>query len=227
MTDYDKHTINSSNPAARLAHRSRFARAVNLVEGATPESGTVLDFGSGTGSFLKLLRQSMLEAKLYAFEPYMENQANTQFEYVEDVNAFSDASIDTIGSFEVLEHLSDENIDDFFDLCVRKLKPNGAVIVSVPIMIGLSLPIKELNRSIFTKFKRTYSILELMRGTLGFSVQRADNRLKSHKGFDYREILDRFDKKKWKIETQFSPFSGLGWSLNSQIFMIARPIPKR
>ncbi|MEM9571915.1 MAG: methyltransferase domain-containing protein [Pseudomonadota bacterium] len=223
MSDYDKHTINSPNPVARLAHRSRFDKAVELVRQQTNEHGTVLDFGSGTGAFLKQLRPVMPNAQLKAFEPYMENAHNDSFSYVGAVSDIPDRSIDTIGSFEVLEHLSDEDVSGFFDLCHSKLKPEGSVVVSVPIMIGLSLPIKEFNRSIFSKYKRTYTIPEMLRGTVGLPVVRARNRLASHKGFDFRDIVRRFDDDAWRVKTQYSPFSALKWSLNSQIFIVAKP----
>jgi hypothetical protein len=52
-------------------------------------------------------------------------------------------------------------------------------------MQGASLPIKQAVRSILFRRFSDYSIGEIARGVLGLRVDRAENILLSHKGFDH------------------------------------------
>ena len=49
---YDQQTINSSNPLACYAHRTRMRLALAFLADRCPTSGTVVEFGAGPGHFL-------------------------------------------------------------------------------------------------------------------------------------------------------------------------------
>ncbi|MFG3757135.1 hypothetical protein, partial [Klebsiella pneumoniae] len=79
---------------------------------------------------------------------------------------------DVISAFEVCEHLSDVEISRFLWEAWEALNSDGRLIVSVPIMVGGALLLKELNRAILFRRGSDYSPSELVAGTLGRTVPR-------------------------------------------------------
>jgi len=76
---------------------------------------------------------------------------------------------DLITAFEVCEHLTDAETERFLSNAQHFIKTDRKLIISVPIMIGGSLILKELNRSILFRRASEYSITELI---AGFSAAR-------------------------------------------------------
>jgi hypothetical protein len=72
-SNYDQQTINSRNPLARYAHRTRVKRSVQL---ATPRVGLgkIMDYGCGSGVFLSKMN-SIREGAAVGYEPYMTERA--------------------------------------------------------------------------------------------------------------------------------------------------------
>ena len=97
--------------------------------------------------------------------------------------------MDVITAFETCEHLCDDTLETFFKNTEEYLKDTGTLIITVPIMIGLAFPVKEISRMIATRKMSDYSMIELINGVLGKSIERASDRNASHKGFDFREPL--------------------------------------
>ncbi len=220
VVSYDRQTINSPNPLARYAHRSRVARSVALADKDLPQSGVVVDFGAGTGLFLSTLGDKRADATLYAIEPYMPAASDPRIHYIPDFDKLT-VSPDLITAFETCEHLSDADAVRFLSNARDALKPAGKLIVSVPIMIGGALLMKELNRSILFRRKSDYSASELAAGVMGRSVARPEDRNPTHKGFDFRWLRGLI-RERFVIETEILSPLPLPWWANSQVFFICR-----
>lgn len=217
---YNRQTIDTPNPIARYAHRSRHRRALAIAERSLPECGTVVDFGCGVGSFLNELKKLRPDATLLGYDPGQVGIAES-FERISSMDELGTQSVDVLCAFEVLEHLSDEQIASFIAQARRVLRLAGTIIVSVPIIGGLTLPLKELNRLILFRRKPDHSLIEVLRATFfGTPAKRPINRGPTHKGFDFRET-------RAMLATTFSmksevmcPFESLPWWLNSQAFFV-------
>lgn len=217
---YDAQTINSPNPFARFAHRTRASRSVALASQFLPKGAAICDFGAGTGLFLSQLADVRPDAIVYAIEPYMAESPDSRIRYVASFDLLPE-KLDLLVSFETCEHLSDDELRAFLKQGAQSLRANGTLILSVPIMIGPVLLLKELNRALLFRRKSDYSIGELIAGTFGQPVSRAPDRLTSHKGFDFR-WLRQVVAEQFTIEQQFFSPLPLPWWANSQAFLVCR-----
>jgi SAM-dependent methyltransferase len=98
----------------------------------------VLDVGCGRGEFLELLREVGIKAKgidanldmvLLCQEKGLDVIQGDALDYLE---ALSDASLDGIFAAQFIEHLPPNAIVSFVQLCHRKLKPNGGILLETP-----------------------------------------------------------------------------------------------
>ncbi len=94
---------------------------------------SVLDFGSGVGTFSDMVRDNFPEKKLRLLEieaGFVANLQSRNFDVITDLRQLDDASQDLIYSFNVLEHIED-------DLAVvrilqQKLRPGGTLFTFAP-----------------------------------------------------------------------------------------------
>lgn len=215
---YDKQTLNAVNPIARFSHRSRFTKALHYLNIYTPNCGTVVDFGAGPGTMLSMLGNARADIKLYAIEPTMPRSPDKRIDYIDRLEQVSE-KIDVISAFECCEHLLEDDLENFLINASNALENGGRLIISVPIMLGLALPFKLLNRAILLRHDPEYSWKEILAGILGRKVQRAKNPMYSHKGFDFRAFKEKVGERFIIEHEAVSPFY-LPWWLNSQIFII-------
>jgi SAM-dependent methyltransferase len=220
MVSYDRQTVNAANPIARFAHRSRVAKSVALAGKYLPFHGAVVDFGAGTGLFLSTLGDRRSDAALYAIEPFMPPAVDPRIRYVPDFETLN-LQADLITAFEVCEHLFQEEVERFLADAVRFLKSDGKLIISVPIMIGGVLILKELNKAILNRRGLEYSSSEIISGILGRPVERPAGNRWTHKGFDFRWLRQRIAER-FVIECETLSPLPLPWWANSQIFFICR-----
>ncbi|CAH9018312.1 hypothetical protein NURINAE_00853 [Candidatus Nitrosacidococcus sp. I8] len=139
--------------------------------------------------------------------------------FISTFDELSNKSQNIVTAFEVCEHLYSYELESFIKESNRVLQDNGILIISVPIMYGLSLLPKVLNRIfLFRKFE--YSFFEFLKSLFGLTIDRPSNPKPTHKGFDFRE-LKKYISRQYQIESMhYSPFPQLPWWLNSQIFFI-------
>ena len=216
---YDRQTIGSPNPLARFAHRSRHRLSLSLVERHAPPGGLVVDFGAGTGEMLHLLGARRPDLQRAAIEPYMQVR-HEGFPHHASLARLEPATVDVLTAFEVLEHLSEPDIAGFIADALRVCKPGATLIVSVPIMQGLALPLKELNRALLFRRPSDHSVPELFRAIAGYPVPRAADIRRSHKGFDHRALRTRLEHA-LDLQSHFSgPLTALPWWANSQSFLV-------
>lgn len=221
---YDRQTINTPNPIARFTHRIRFKTALEITSRHCASGASLVDFGAGTGYFLSLVHGRRPDIKLGAVEPYMLINVNDHpyITRVESLRMLPIRSQSIITALEVCEHLYMHELDEFLDETSDILGVNGHLIISVPIMYGLAVVLKEINRMILFRRWPEYSALELVRSVFGRPVMRPVNPKPTHKGFDFRE-LKRLLKGKYEIqETVYSPFPRLPWWINSQVFFVCQ-----
>ena len=220
MVSYERQTVDSPNPIARFAHRSRVAKSVALAEKYLPPEGMVVDFGAGTGLFLSTLGDKRPDADLYAIEPFMPAATDPRIRYVPDFATLNQEA-DLITAFEVCEHLLDDEPEKFLFDAGCSLKAGGKLIISVPIMIGGALILKELNKAMLNRSRLEYSASELIAGIFGGAVERPPGQRWSHKGFDYRWLRKKISER-FVIEHEMLSPLPLPWWANSQIFFICR-----
>ena len=195
-----------------------------------PPSLTILDAGAGECQFRKFCGHLKYVAQ--DFGKYhgdgtvgLQTQTwdNSRLDVVSDIAhmPMADRSVDAIMCTEVLEHIPDPQaaLREFG----RLVKPGGYLLVSVPIMGGLTLLLKESNRALLFRRKSDYSPMELLRATFGGNVERTTNRLGSHKGFSFQEMRHLLLKENFSLVREaMCPFAALPWWLNSQIFLLLK-----
>lgn len=220
---YEEQTVNSGNPLARFAHRTRMSMAINLVSELCPERGTVADFGAGPGLFLHALGETRPDVTLIGHDMFMA-PAFPEIKYAESLKSVAANSVDVLTAFEVCEHLYDHELDALLDDASRILKPNGAFVISVPIMYGLAIGPKVSNWMIRSRsLQSEYSPAEFFKAMVGIRVSRPENPRTTHKGFDFRELRDVVSKRFRIDATQLSPLPIAPWWMSSQFFMTCRP----
>lgn len=217
QVSYAKQTTENPNPIARFAHKARITKSIDYTCSLLPNHASVLDFGSGEGYFLKVLYEKNSEADLYGYDPYKDRQCK-EFTQINNLDQLESSSLDIITAFEVCEHLFETEVHEFCKQAIRLLKDDGRIIISVPIMYGLGLIPKELNKIFLNRRKLDYTSDELFKVVLGRQIVRPDSPRHTHKGFDFR-WLENILSDYFKItKKSFSPFDYLPWYVNSQCF---------
>ena len=214
---YHRQTIDNPNPIARFAHRARYHHTVRLIDRYVGSGARLLDLGAGTGALLDRLSRARPDIEGIAFEPFMP-LAFPDIRRETDLDALAGASFDAVSAFEVFEHLTDPLAEGMIDQAERLLRPTGRLLVSVPIMEGLGLPIKEVSRMVLFRRGSDYRPGEVVQGLLGAPVSRASDPLTSHKGFAHRVLMQRLAERFRPIARLHSPFPVLPWWANSQAF---------
>tara|TARA_B100000927_G_C16351171_1_gene423329 strand:+ start:35 stop:715 length:681 start_codon:yes stop_codon:yes gene_type:complete len=219
--DYDKQTVNAKNFFARYAHRSRLRISENIIQNLFSNGKiTVLDYGCGDGYFLNNLSEKYSGHNLIGYDPYS-TLIHKSFKLCKNLDEINKKSLDIVCCFETLEHLDDKEYNFLVNSVKDKLKAGGKFIVSVPVIGGLTLILKEINRAMIFKRKSDYSLREIILASFfNKSPKRADNIKTSHKGFNF-QILENKLKIKFNIRSKIlSPFKYMPWYLNSTVFYI-------
>lgn len=220
MQNYARQTLDTPNPIARFAHQRRHRLSIGKAMELLDQGQILLDYGCGQGAFLSALREQRPDLRLLGFDPESKHGSD-DYEHLSDTAGLASGSLHLISAFEVLEHLYDEERERFYAESRRLLDPEGRLLVSVPIIGGPTLLLKELNQMFLHHRRPEYSLGELLRATfLGIPAERAPNRRISHRGFDFRLILNELEQSFQILEIGFSPFRYLPWTLNSQVFVL-------
>jgi len=224
---YEEQTVNSGNPLARFAHRTRMTMATELVTRLCATRGTVVDFGAGPGLFLHTLGESRPDITLVGHDKFMA-PAFPEVKYAESLDGVASHSVDVLTAFEVCEHLYEEELHALLDDAARILKPAGALVISVPIMYGLAIAPKVSNWMIRSRTLRSeYTATELLKAMVGIRVSRPQNPRTTHKGFDFRELRDVVNERFDIDAVHMSPVPHAPWWISSQYFMVCRPRRRR
>ena len=200
--------------------------ALNLVE--INKDKKVLDLGCAYGPFLPTLNEygKRVIGLDYSYPALLNSKDLIKYKKhllknISIVNGdgqrlpFKDNEMDIVFCLEVFEHVPDP--EKLINEIYRTLKPNGELVYSIPIEIGLSLILRQIIGKI-TNFKRElYSIRELLRnGVLKKPPLRTSP---VHKDFDWRIIQKLVNKKFKQININYSPFPILRSVFNPTIIL--------
>ena len=135
--DYISHTGHRRNFKEHLYYLVKqiaLRNKLKLINGFKTDTKTILDFGCGTGDFLKVCYKdgwevTGIEPSVKARDIANQKLNNLVFD-ANEINNFKNKKFDVITLWHVLEHLPNlkEAIINFKQL----LKPNGVLIVAVP-----------------------------------------------------------------------------------------------
>ncbi len=245
---YAKKQIFCQNKIIVWSHSSRFQQTRRLLEKYVASKSKLLDYGCGDGTFLTMVSDLFTETvgadiaadqvadcqkRLSSLLPQTSFCVINKLE-AEPYNSY----FDTVVCMEVIEHCVTQNKEKIIADWKRLVKPNGIIIISVPIEIGPSLIIKQVTRRIagwlrqgdYDKGTEHYTIGELIKmffATRSTAIERPIYGNDSigyhgHKGFNWRslrhELASQFDIE----DTVFSPLGWLGGFVSSQVFLICR-----
>lgn len=218
---YSRQTVDSPNPLARFTHRRRISEALGLAERIAPPKARVLDYGCGPGLFLRELGQRRPDLDLVGYDPFPKG-SYTDIQLIDNMSSISTRSTRLITALETCEHLTDAELVNFLTEAQRVLSSDGILLISVPIIGGPGLIIKEANQMVLRRRRSHYTIRELASAAfLGRPAPRGDMK-HSHKGFDFKS-LHRTTAKYFIIQRGWpSPFPRLPWYANSQMFSMWR-----
>ena len=158
---YSQQTLDTPNPIARFAHQMRYKYSLVKALEYLGENGILLDFGCGDGSFLQKVAMIRPDAVLYGLDPYADHNSDSYIR-IDTLKELGNQSIDVVCCFETLEHLSSLEREHFYADTRGIISQSGKVVVSIPIIGGPPLLLKELNRIILHKRKSDYSLRELL-----------------------------------------------------------------
>ena len=133
---YDSHRLDNNSLISRLY---RFVRKINIRNKVSwvrryVKSGTVVDYGCGLGHFLGALIDAGYQARGFEIDEDVRVLAKSELglslEPLESFSDLSDASVDVITMWHVLEHVYDLKKD--FEVVVSKIKSGGTLMIAVP-----------------------------------------------------------------------------------------------
>lgn len=135
--DYISHTDYKRNLKEKLYHTvKQFAlnKKLKLINNFQTEAKALLDFGCGTGDFLKVCQKNGWEVTGIEPNENARNIANQKLSNkvldVEQLSQFKNNSFDVITLWHVLEHLPNYKKD--LEKLKNLLKPQGVLVIAVP-----------------------------------------------------------------------------------------------
>lgn len=245
---YAQKQLLSRNPLVRWSHGSRFALARELV---APFAGRrLLDYGCGDGTFLALVQDLFPDASGTDVDSGQVADCAARFAGFRRLAFFTADRLaapahaglyDIVVCMEVLEHCPDDVQPRVLDQIREVTAPQGTVVISVPIEIGMPLVAKQGARALIAASgvreyatRERYTLSELARlVTAGAetvfpreeyvgSDRARTTRFTGHKGFNWR-ALEKTIAARFAIERRlFSPLPMLGSLLNSQVWFVCR-----
>jgi len=135
--NYISHTDSRRNLFEKVYHAIRkvsLKRKLNLINSFELEGKRLLDFGSGTGDFLKTAQSNGWNVA--GIEPneaargIANSKTNSSVFESKYLNTFEKKSFDVITLWHVLEHVPD--LEEKIAVLKSLLKPNGVLLIAVP-----------------------------------------------------------------------------------------------
>lgn len=228
------------------SHRRRFATGLALARDLAGQ--TVLDYGSGDGTFLAMLMNSAHAPKLAVGAEIddrlvedcrrrLGQRAGLQFVPARELDRPDHAGrYDAVVCMEVLEHLV--AVDALLGQFECWLAPAGRLLVSVPVETGAPLLVKQAARQVAGWFgvgdypgTSGYTWTELGRSVLAGTAQhiarpvhRDPDGFESHdhKGFNWMALRAKLEQRFELLRVSASPFHWLTPQLSSQVWFVAQ-----
>jgi 2-polyprenyl-3-methyl-5-hydroxy-6-metoxy-1,4-benzoquinol methylase len=241
---YTSHLATDRNPILRFVHSRRLATDLTLVRRHGGPDRRFLDYGCGDGLIVRGA------ADAYEHVAGVDTHAaaldsarrlgvppNGDYALVDDLDDLTRrlGPFDTIGIFQVLEHVSDETRDEIFAMLRNVSKNDSTIIVEVPIESGPVLLVKNvgshvLHRVTHERYKRyrlgTKELLPRLRLRTAPHVRpprhsESGRTPYSHKDFSVWNLKAYLEQRCRIIETRFLPLNALRW-MNLQAIFVCR-----
>lgn len=223
------------------SHRSRFETGLRLVG---PAPGRLLDYGFGDGTFLALASGRVREGwgadiaanQVAEAQSRLAGFTNLRFCTVAALaDPALDGTFDVVTCMETLEHCTAPVVEIVLNDLARLVKPDGRVVISVPIEIGPTFPAKLLIRKLAAwrglsdyRYYESYSLAaaaKMLFATKSTTLERPvyggpDAPSHSHYGFNWRALRERVRAHLTVDRTLFSPLGFLGGWVSSQVWLV-------
>ena len=243
---YYKKQIGYSNRVIAWSHAARFKTALKLI-GKAPGT-TLLDYGSGDGTFIGMAEGRFARACGADISDYQVKDCNQRFGHMAGVGfvhiddlagAQHDNAYDVITCMETLEPVMEQHIPGIFKTFNRVAKPGAKIIISVPIETGLTFLLKNgVRRLDGLRPNSPYKHYERYTVANGLKMLLADENTVlerpaygepgkqgySHYGFNWKHLRKQLGEYFTVEKTLFSPVGFVGQGhLSSQAWMICSP----
>ncbi|MFZ4457262.1 MAG: class I SAM-dependent methyltransferase [Bacteroidales bacterium] len=138
VPDYVSHSDTKTGIVNYLYHSARKLmlklKANRVIKSSGVQTGTVLDYGCGTGYFVREMESRSWNSigieKSYAAREFAQSAFNSTFYEPEYLMSVADESCDVVTLWHVLEHV--EHLDLLIEQLKRVLKPNGVLVLALP-----------------------------------------------------------------------------------------------
>lgn len=231
-------TVADRNRIKRWLQRRRLQSAVTLAPDLRETPRVVCDFGAGNGEFCKLLIGRYPQARVICYEPssdlFGEARDNLKglpmIEVTQALATIPAGTVDLLFCLEVFEHLPERETLDVFRTAETLLASGGAMIIGVPVEIGIPAIYKGLFRMTrrygdFDANVRNVVMAAVGRPPTERPLDEVEPGLRFHPyhiGFDvraFRKTLADF----FVIErVSASPFPPFGAWLNPEAYFVVR-----
>ena len=234
---YADYTFRDKNPVKRWLQRRRLASAVRALDRLPHPPEAICDFGGGNGELCKLLSERFPKAKLICYEPSSDMLSEAQenlravsgVEIMQDLRFVAPGSVDIVFCLEVFEHLPDEETGEAFRTITTLLKPQGILIVGVPVEVGIPALYKGLFRMMRGYGSFYAGVTNIVRSCLGdpptdrpiAEIAPGRGYCYEHMGFDYRRFKERLDGTFRLQRIAASPFTWLSPRLMPEVYFVA------
>ena len=247
---YAKKQIHCKSRLIAWSHQSRFDYGIKLAERCYNQ--VILDYGCGDGTFLNMLKHSdhpplksvgaeITDKLIQDCISRLGSDDEMEFRSIESLKTKEhDHRFDAIFCMEVLEHVVEPLpiLEDFR----RWLKPDGRLIISVPVETGPALLVKQVARRIagwrglgdYPGFD-PYTFKELFLGLVAGTKQHirrpihrneaAGYESHDHKGFNWKYLRSLIEKNFIVESVHGTPLSWAPIGCCSQVWMITKPNP--
>jgi SAM-dependent methyltransferase len=229
---YADYTFRDKNPVKRWLQRQRLVSAIEVLGQPSRPPEVICDFGGGNGELCKLPI-----AMVICYEPVTDLLAEAQenlrtvpgVDVVQDLRRIAPGSVDVVFCLEVFEHLpTEETVDAFRDLSAL-LKPEGTLVIGVPVEVGVPALYKGLFRLMRGYGSFYAGVTNILRSGLGnppadrpiAEIAPGRRYCYEHMGFDYRRFRERLDGSFRLQRIASSPFAWPGAWLMPEIYFVA------
>ncbi|MDX1934743.1 MAG: methyltransferase domain-containing protein [Capsulimonadales bacterium] len=242
---YAQKQIGCKSRVIAWSHGARFKKAVELASAYS--DGKLLDYGSGDGSFLAMVRDrfpvcagsDIAEDQIVDCRQRFGAYSNMEFYTIEELLAPEHTgAYRVITCMETLEHCPEPAVDRVLSDMVRLAAPDARIIISVPIEIGPTFLLKYSIRTVagwrgigdyrhYEKYTPA-AALKMILATADSVIERPiygskEAPFHSHYGFNWRRLRKRIEQSLTVEKTLYSPLGFLGGWFSSQAWFLCRP----
>lgn len=231
-------TVADRNRVKRWLQRRRLQSAVKLAADLRMTPGVVCDFGAGDGELCKLLIGQYPRSRVICYEPasYLFAEARDNLsalpmiELTQDVASIPAGTVDLLFCLEVFEHLPQRETLDALRTAATLLESDGAMIIGVPVEIGIPAIYKGLFRMTrrygeFDANVKNVALAAVGRPPTERPLDEVEPGLRfhhHHTGFDFRAFRKTLADFFVIERVSASPFPPLGAWLNPEAYFVVR-----